>query len=209
MPTREEILAGLTWLANEYTGIAIIWHVITFILIAALLAGWKPANKVMILILAGPLVTVSVFAALEGNYFNAAIFAFLLIISIYVTLRSGNDTIRGNRSWPDIIGLLLIVYGLLYPEFLNTSSLLEYAYAAPTGLIPCPTLAMLTGFALLYSRFGSVRWAMMLVISGMFYGLFGVFYLYVYADWVLVAGAFMLLLNTVISPKSVSLNDGR
>jgi len=208
MPTREEILAGLTWLANEYTGIAIAWHIITLMLIAALFAGWKPGNNLMILILASPLITVSVLASLQGNYFNAGVFAFLVIMSLYVTLRSGNETIKGNRSWPDIIGLLLIIFGLFYPEFLNTNSTLEYAYAAPTGLIPCPTLAILTGFALLYNGFGSVRWAMILAISGMFYGLFGVFYLKMYIDWILIAGAFILLLNTFIAAKkSLPLKD--
>jgi len=84
---------------------------------------------------------------------------------------------------------------------LNTGSVLEYAYAAPVGLIPCPTLAVLTGFALLYRGFGSFRWTITVVIAGMFYGLFGVFYLNVYVDWFLVAGAFTLLLNTFFLSK--------
>jgi hypothetical protein len=74
-----------------------------------------------------------------------------------------------------------------------------------TGLIPCPTLAVLTGFALLYRGFGSGPWAMTLAISGMFYGLFGVFYLNVYLDWILLAGASILLLNTSLSQKEVLL----
>jgi len=204
MATRQEILAGLTWLANEYTGIAIIWHILTLILIAALFAGWKPGNNVMILVLSSLLMSVSMLASLQGNYFNAAVFAFLLIMSIYASLRSGNEAIKGNRSWPDIIGLFLIIYGLLYPEFLSTNSLLEYVYAAPTGLIPCPTLSILTGFALLYRGFGSVVWAMTLGISGMFYGLFGVFYLNVYVDWVLVAGSSILLLNSFFPSKKAA-----
>ncbi len=210
MPTRQEILAGLTWLANEYTGIAIIWHIITFILIAILFAGWKPGNNLMILMLSSLPMSVSMFAFLQGNFFNAAVFTFLAIISIYAALRSGNEGIKGNRAWPDIVGLLLIIYGLFYPEFLNTISLLEYTYAAPTGLIPCPTLAILTGFALMYRGFGSVTWAITLIISGMFYGLFGVFYLNMYLDWFLVAGTSILLLNTSFSQKkSRSFNDHR
>jgi hypothetical protein len=51
MPTREEILTGLTSLANEYIDIAIAWHIIILILIAALFAGWKPGNSLMILLL--------------------------------------------------------------------------------------------------------------------------------------------------------------
>jgi len=205
MPTRQEMLAGLIRLANTYTDIAIIWHIVTFILIGVLFAGWKPKNNMMILLLSSLPMSVCVFASLQGNFFNAAVFALLVIMSIYATVGSGNEVIKGNRSWPDIIGLLLIIYGLFYPEFLNANSLVEYAYAAPTGLIPCPTLAVLTGFALLYNGFGSVKWAMTLVISGMFYGLFGVFYLKMYLDWFLVAGASILLLNTIFLAKKSSL----
>jgi len=208
MPTKQEILAGLTTLANEYTGIAIFWHVMTFMLLAALFAGWRPKNNLMILILSSLLMSVSLFASLQGNFFNAAVFALLVIMSIYAMLRSGNDAIKGNRSWPDVIGLLLIIYGLLYPEFLNANSLLEYAYSAPTGLIPCPTLAVLTGFALLYRGFGSFAWTTTLAIAGIFYGLFGVFYLNVNLDWVLVAGVSILLLNTSFPRKGRPANQG-
>ena len=145
--------------------------------------------------------SVSVFATLQGNYFNAAVFAFLLILSIYTTLRSRNEVIKANREWPDIIGLLLIVFGLIYPEFLNTNSVLEYAYAAPIGLIPCPTLAILTGFALLYGGFRSTTWTIAIILSGIFYGLFGVFYLHMYVDWFLVGGGSVLLLSTFFMKK--------
>lgn len=201
MPTRQEILAGLTWISNEYTGIAIAWHLLTLLLMVALFAGWKPGNNLMILMLSSLLMSVSVFATLQGNYFNAAVFAFLLILSIYTTLRSRNEVIKANREWPDIIGLLLIVFGLIYPEFLNTNSVLEYAYAAPIGLIPCPTLAILAGFALLYGGFRSTTWTIAIILSGIFYGLFGVFYLHMYVDWFLVGGGSVLLLSTFFMKK--------
>lgn len=204
MPTKEEILAGLTSVANEYRDIAITWHIIIFILIAALFAGWKPGNSLMMLLLSITLMSVSVLAGIEGNIFNMAIFAFLVIVSIYAALRSGNGLVRGDRSWPDIAGLILIIFGLIYPEFLETDSLLEFAYAAPTGLIPCPTLCVLTGFALLYRGFGSAMWSLTIVAAGIFYGLFGVFYLGVYLDWFLVAGSLILMLNTFLLSRTAS-----
>jgi hypothetical protein len=207
MPTREEILTGLTSLANEYIDIAIAWHIIILILIAALFAGWKPGNSLMILLLSSLLMSVSVFAGMADNIFNTAIFAFLVIVSIYATLRSGNRTILGDRSWPDITGLVLIIFGLIYPEFLQTGSFLEFAYAAPTGLIPCPTLCVLTGFALLYKGFGSVTWSLTIVAAGIFYGFFGVFYLGVNLDWFLVAGSLILMLNTYILSRTASLKQ--
>jgi len=66
MPTREEILSGLTWIANEYTGIAIVWHLLILLLIAALFARWKPGNNLMILMLSSLLMSVSGFAFLQG-----------------------------------------------------------------------------------------------------------------------------------------------
>ena len=206
MPTREEIVAGLTLIANQYSNIAIAWHIIIVIIIAALFAGWKPGNMLMILLLSSLLMSVSGFAGIGDNFFNAAIFALLVIVSIYAALKSGNGIIRGDRSWPDIAGLLLIIFGLIYPEFLQTNSPLEFAYAAPTGLIPCPTLCVLTGFALLYRGFGSVTWSLTIVASGIFYGLFGVFYLGVYLDWFLVAGSLILMLNTYFLSRAASLN---
>ena len=205
MPTREEIIAGLTTIANQYSNIAIVWHIIIVIIIAALFAGWKPGNMLMIILLSSLLMSDSSFAGTGDNFFNAAIFALLVIVSIYAALKSGNGIIRGDRSWPDIAGLLLIIFGLIYPEFLHTNSPIEFAYAAPTGLIPCPTLCVLTGFALLYKGFGSVTWSMTIVASGIFYGLFGVFYLGVYLDWFLVAGSLILMLNTFFLSKTASL----
>ena len=205
MPTQEELLAGLASIANEYSNIAIAWHFIIVILIAAIFVGWKPGNSLMILILSSLLMSVSAFAFLQANFFNAAVFSFLVIMSIYATLKSGNSNISGDRSWPDIAGLLLIIFGLVYPEFLNTNSLLEYAYAAPTGLIPCPTLSVLIGFGLLYKGFNSVTWSVTLIISGMFYGLFGVYYLNINPDWVLIAGSLILLLNTLVRSRQIAL----
>ena len=193
MPTREEVLASLTSIANQYSNISIAWHIIIVILFITLFVGWKPANGLMILLLSSLFMSVSGFAAIEGNFFNAMVFAFLVILSIYAALRSPNEPIKGDRSWPDIVGLFLIVFGLLYPEFFITGSFLEYAYAAPTGLIPCPTLAVVTGFTLLYRGFGSITWTVCIALSGMFYGLFGIFYLGIYLDLFLVAGAIMLL----------------
>jgi hypothetical protein len=161
----------------------------------------------MILLLGSMLMSVSVFAVMQGNLFNAAVFTFLVIISMYAALRSGNGKISGDRSWPDIIGFILIILGLFYPEFLKSGTLLEYAYASPTGLIPCPTLIVLTGFALVYKGFRSQTWSITIGLSGMFYGLFGVIYLGIYIDWLLVAGAGLLLMNTLFLSRNGLFNQ--
>ena len=207
MPTKEEILAGLAGIANEYSDIAIAWHVILIIVIAALFASWKPTNSSMILLVSSLLMSVSLFAGLQRNFFNAVVFSFLVLMSIYSAIKSKAGVIQGDRSWPDIAGLVLIIVGFIYPEFIVTGSTLEYAYLAPTGLIPCPTLSIVIGFALLYKGFMAPNWSVAIGITGIFYGLFGVFYLGMYIDWFLVAGSVLLMVNTFwLSKTSISAN---
>jgi hypothetical protein len=176
-------------------------------MIAALFVSWKPTNRSMILLVSSLLMSVSMFAGLEGNFFNAFVFSFLVLMSIYSAIRSKAGVIQGDRSWPDIAGLVLIVFGFVYPEFIVTGSTLEYAYLAPTGLIPCPTLSIVIGFALLYKGFMAPRWSVAISIAGIFYGVIGVFFLGMYIDWFLVAGSVLLMLNTFwLSKPSISAN---
>lgn len=49
----------------------------------------------------------------------------------------------------------LVVFGWTYPHFVSTHSWIEYAYAAPLGLIPCPTLSVVIGFTLLVRDVGT------------------------------------------------------
>ena len=103
------------------------------------------------------------------------------------------------------ISLLQEVYysaGLVrvYPHFFGISyplpwvfGPLAYLYAAPTGLIPCPTLSLVIGFALLGGGLGSRAWSISLAAVGLFYGLFGVMRLRVYWDIPLIFGAAALL----------------
>ena len=91
------------------------------------------------------------------------------------------------------MGSFLILFGWVYPHFLGTGSWLRYLYAAPAGLIPCPTLSFTIGFALLANGFSSRGYATVLGLLGLFYGLFGTFRLGVRIDLVLVIGSLALL----------------
>jgi len=87
----------------------------------------------------------------------------------------------------------LIGFGWVYPHFLQTDTWLSYLYAAPAGLIPCPTLAVVIGASLAIGGLGSVAWSGVLCAMGAFYSLFGALHLGVDLDWVLLAGAVALL----------------
>jgi hypothetical protein len=86
----------------------------------------------------------------------------------------------------------MIAFGWFYPHFVHGSSTLVYLYMAPTGLIPCPTLATIVGLSILFNGFGSRAWGAIVAFAGLFYGLFGGFRLGVHIDHVLTAGALAL-----------------
>lgn len=83
----------------------------------------------------------------------------------------------------------MIGFGWVYPHFLDNAALVEYLYAAPTGLIPCPTLSIVIGFTLILGGLRSRAWCLVLTIVGLFYGVFGAARLGVKIDGVLLLGA--------------------
>ena len=69
---------------------------------------------------------------------------------------------------------------------------MEYVYAAPFGLVPCPTLTVLVGVSLFAGSFGSRPWAAVVAGASLIYGVIGVAVLGVWIDVVLIAGAMVL-----------------
>jgi hypothetical protein len=68
-------------------------------------------------------------------------------------------------------------------------------YAAPIGTVPCPTLIIVIGAALILDGFGSRALCAILGFPGLLYGIMGVAYLQVPFDWVLIFGAGLILVN--------------
>ncbi len=201
MPTIEEILQGLFDISNTYTWMAIIWHILFYFLIAALFLNWKPSNRLLSFLLVLPLLTVSFFAWITGNPFNGTLFLLFSILLAIWGVKNPEGSIETNRTWSTIIGVIIIMFGLLYPHFLDTDNYFIYLYAAPTGLIPCPTLSTVIGFAILYNGFQSRFWSLILVISGLIYGLIGTFRLQVYHDMVLLVASIILMIIAFQVPK--------
>ena len=81
-------------------------------------------------------------------------------------------------------------------------------YAAPLGLIPCPTLSALVGVALVVNGLGSRAWSLILSGSGVLYGVIGWFRLGVTIDGVLLVGAITLALAAVFHLGRASLESG-
>lgn len=71
---------------------------------------------------------------------------------------------------------------------------MPYLYAAALGLIPCPTLSDVNGIGLMTAGLGLLPWMLIISAAGIFYGVIGAVSLGVALDWVLLAGAVLMLL---------------
>ncbi len=202
MPKTEEIINGLQTIVNDYSFFAIVWHAVFYLLLAALIAKWQPSNKVFGFLICLPLLSVAVFAWLSGNPFNGILFSIMAILIVIFGFRASSQPINISQVPFMVIGTIMIVFGLIYPHFINPDSFLKYLYASPVGLIPCPTLSILIGFLLLYNGFGSHSITLTFIIFGLFYGIFGVLKLAVYLDIFLVFGTIALLVKYIIALKA-------
>jgi hypothetical protein len=96
----------------------------------------------------------------------------------------------------------LVAFGWIYPHFLETGTWTAYLYAAPLGLIPCPTLSAVAGAAIILDGLGSRGWPMTLAVGGAFYGLFGWLRFGVTIDLALLARAALLALIALRPARS-------
>jgi hypothetical protein len=199
MPKTEEIIDGLQAIVNKYSSFAIIWHAVFYILLAAIIAGWQPSNTILGVLICLPLLSVAVFAWLSGNPFNGMLFSILAILPVIFGFTTSDQTINFSQVPFMIVGIIMIIFGLVYPHFIRTGSFLKYLYASPVGLIPCPTLSIIIGFLLLYSGFGSQSLTLALIVFGLFYGVFGVLKLAVYPDIFLIFGTITLLIRYLLT----------
>ncbi|HET7541698.1 MAG TPA: hypothetical protein VFK05_17610 [Polyangiaceae bacterium] len=160
----------------------------------AFLLGVRPHKRFAAAILSAPLASVAVASLVFGNPFNGAIFSLLAVALAILALRAPPSSPVCFASTPfAVLGAALIAFGLVYPHFLDDAPWFEYFYAAPLGTIPCPTLSLVVGSALIVDAFGLTAWRLLLAATACFYALFGAFRLGVLIDIVLLAGALGLL----------------
>ncbi|RTR06535.1 hypothetical protein [Halomonas nitroreducens] len=193
MPTPDQILDGLHAIANRWTLLAMVWHVYFALLLLALWFARRPSRRHTAALLTLPLLCVSVLAWGEANPFNGVVFLVGALALAACARRLPAERVAPGPRWTRMAGLLVIGFGWGYPHFLEAASPLAYLYAAPTGLVPCPTLAIVIGVTLLEDGLGSRLWSGMVSGLGLSYGLFGGLYLGVVLDWGLVVGALLLI----------------
>ncbi|MCC6455938.1 MAG: hypothetical protein IT328_13380 [Caldilineaceae bacterium] len=183
--------------------LALIWHLYFGLLAVALILGQRPSKRLGGILLGLPLLSVSALAWMSANPFNGAVFAVVGVILIAVAAKLPDEPVRIAPTWALSAGVLMFLFGWLYPHFLDTSSFLPYLYAAPTGLVPCPTLSILIGLSLMVGGFDSRSWSLVLSATGIFYGLFGAVRLGVTIDWVLLLGALLLILVNLVIKTAI------
>jgi hypothetical protein len=203
MLTSQEIIAGLQSIVNNNFKIAIIWHIILYVMITGLLFKWVPTNRLFLILLCIPLASVAILALTSGNPFNGTLFTGLVLILFILGLKASANQVTYSQLPFIVTGILMVGYAIIYPHFLETNSLLKYLYASPVGLIPCPTLSLLIGFALIFNGFGSNGAILALIIYGLFYGIFGVLKLAVNLDIGLIVGTLLLLVKYIMSFSQV------
>lgn len=199
MPKTQEILNGLQSLVNQHIRYAIFWHIVFYIMIIAFLAKWEPSNRTLAIMLCVPVLSVAVFAWISGNPFNGILFSLLTILFFVFGTNASAQPVSLSQQPYMIAGIIMIVFGLIYPHFIETTPIIRYLYASPAGLIPCPTLSILIGCMLLFNGLGSNALTLMCILFGLFYGIFGALKLAVHIDLVLVFGTLVLGVKYILS----------
>lgn len=189
MPTPEQILAGLQRIANQALPLAVGWHVLALAAAFGVAAGWRPSRRTVGVALALPFVSVAVMACADGNPVNGALFTVLALALGILGQRLPATATSRPPAWALVAGLGMIAFGLFYPHFLVGGSWARYLYAAPTGLVPCPTLSVAIGVALVADGLGSRAFMLVLACAGLFYGVIGAVWLGVAVDAGLIVGA--------------------
>lgn len=198
MPSPNEILAQLTLIANRAAPVAIAWHLALLAVLIAVARGWRPPRRAARRAIAGLLASVAAFALAFGNVFNGALFALGAVALVALAGGPGaRRPLARGAAWQRWVGAAMLAYGWVYPHFLEAPWPV-YLYAAPVGLVPCPTLSVAIGLALL-GGLGTGGWGAALSALGLSYGIFGVARLGVVLDLGLTAGALALAASAIAS----------
>ena len=193
--TSDAILASAAAIAAEWRWLAIVWHGVFALLLAAIFALRFRDRRAIAMMTALPVASVAALAWWHGNPFNGTVFAVMAMALFAVAAALPSRPIALGSPWAVGAGAGCCAVAWGYPHFLS-GTWTQYLYAAPLGLLPCPTLALCVGVSLITRSFGSVRWAVLVFGMALTYGVMGVFALGVTLDWALIVGAVLLAWNT-------------
>ncbi len=136
MPTPEVLLQGLKEIANQWKALGVIWHVYFGAIVVALLAGIRPSRRPAGLALGLPLLSVSALAWISSNPFNGIVFGLIGLLAVYFSVKLPCEPVRTGPPLMMIPGIILFVFGWVYPHFLDAPSLLPYLYSLSSCGLP-------------------------------------------------------------------------
>jgi hypothetical protein len=200
MPSPEEILSGLTSIANEWRAVAVLWHVYVAAMLMALAMRRNLSVRVFATLLALPLLSVGALAWTSHNPFNAAACAALAVALLAIAHDLPDERVPIGPPLSVLAGVALVAFGWIYPHFLETTHWREYLIAAPLGLLPCPTLSAIAGLTLIAGHH-SRAWSLTLAAATFFYAVVGVFRLGVLIDIALFASTAILVITATAVPS--------
>ncbi|MDP2270019.1 MAG: hypothetical protein Q8K32_04745 [Archangium sp.] len=200
MPTPDEILAGLISITNRGFIFAVAWHLLVGAGLIAASQQWRASARLEGALLIAPLLSVSAFAWGIEDRFTGTVFLALSAALGLISWRSNRADVP-RQKWTSVLGVVLISFAWVYPEFLRGWPQVTSLIASPMGLTPCPTLALVMGFTLLGYGPASRGWAVVLALAASFYAGFGVMRLGVKLDLVLLVGAMGLAVRALGRPR--------
>jgi hypothetical protein len=188
VPSPFEIVRLLGVMSRELTWLAVGWHVVVFAVFAAGLAGFRPSNRVIAIVLVALASSVAVAALAYANPFNALAFGILAVALAISSARHPPGRASLGPPWAVLLGSAVLLFGTCYPHFVVGPWYLRIM-AAPVGVVPCPTLAVVGGTTLVLGAFGARALPALLAAWSAFYALFGILRLGVMLDAGLVASS--------------------
>ncbi|HKI86963.1 MAG TPA: hypothetical protein VKA53_09480 [Thermoanaerobaculia bacterium] len=195
MPAADRILAQLTNIAATWRWMAILWHLYFVLLIVLIVvpdSPVRPSRRMAGVALTLPLASVALLAWWSGNPFNGVIFGAGAALFLAISSRMTPLRVRVASPFGLVAGLALAAFGWFYPHFTAAGAVWTYLYAAPVGLLPCPTLSIVAGLTMAFAGLESRAWAVAIALLGLWYGAFGALRLGVTIDWVLFTGSVVL-----------------
>lgn len=196
MQAPDEILAGLTAIANRWFVFAMGWHLLTAAALIAASQRWRPPPRMAGLVLLAPLLSVSACSWAIGDRFDGTVCLALAAGLALISFQASEAQAR-RPTWATALGAALVSFGWIYPHFLQGWPQVTYLIAAPLGLVPAPTMALVMGFSLLGFGPSGRAWALTLASAGLFFAVFGALHLGVLLDLVLLAGTSGLVLRSL------------
>lgn len=198
MPSPETILGGLRLASTRFISLAVIWHVVVLVFLVGLVRGGRPSRRISATVMALPIVSASAVAFAVGNPFNGSLLGVTSAALIVLAWRLDGTPLQIGSTLARSTGAVLVAFAWIYPHFLDDLPPTTYLWAAPMGVIPCPTLSLVIGLALVFDAFESRSWSLVLAGVGLFYGIFGAARLGVVLDVVLIGGASALLARALL-----------